>query len=199
VVRVDGVPFEKLGRQHRQVLLKTISSHAEKDIGDSEALEEWLETQSGGERSFRYEGVKFQTADGDTFGVPFELFPEQDERYLRPGWKQWLAANQAVDADQAAPADRTMADQATLYLRARSQLAGRERLVNMLANQLRIQTAFGLSYWRVQLYPKPGTTAPPMPVVVPARNSREAAAVALVEYPRHQVGSIARIDSILDP
>ena len=47
--------------------------------------------------------------------------------------------------------------------------------------------------WRVALVPRPGARLMPTTVIVPARNSRDAAQAALAANPGYTVGPIARV------
>jgi len=47
--------------------------------------------------------------------------------------------------------------------------------------------------WEVRLFPRPGVVSPPLSVVVPARDSRSAAAEAVARNPGFVAGPVGRV------
>jgi hypothetical protein len=130
--------------------------------------------------------------NGDEYGVPFFFFSDEDLRVLQPGWEQWKSAADAA-ADQAAQRERE-----DLYLQAQAQAYARDRQANRQIAQLELSllaTAAGVTdMWEVYMQPRRGVAGRPLSVVVPARDSRQAAAAAAAKYPNYVPGTARRLN-----
>ncbi|MFZ5831099.1 MAG: SHD1 domain-containing protein [Planctomycetota bacterium] len=197
---IDGQSYASFQGEHQHLILKTLSDKTDRTFRSPFDVNRWLAEQPGGRLEVTGRGVYLQTPDDLKLAVPFALFGEADRQFLEPGYEQWLAGSSPPAAEGtgepvAAPseADQALSQQASLYLRARSQLEEKERKTNIVRNQLVIQSAFGISQWRVQLWPGPRT------VVVPGRTSQDARRAAMARFPGARVGAIARISTPFNP
>ena len=121
--------------------------------------------------------------------MPFFLLADEDQKVLKPGWDEWLAAH----------SDNKYAQTEDLAFLLRSLAAARqqdrmvEREVAMMQLKLQAVEAGVTSLWEVTLYPTGRQTGRPQWVVVTGRDSRHATANALAQFPGHLVGPVRRV------
>ncbi len=193
-VRVGDLAFSLLSRQEQSVVLRSMSAQVKQEFKSEQDISAWLSSQKGQRVVLQAGGVELLEPDGNDISVPFSLFDEKEQQYLRPGWDDWFKAQQAKRGQKPTDADLALQRDASFHLRARSRLEEKERQLNMAANQLVIQEAFGISNWRVELISANGNL-PSREVIVPGRTSEDARFEAGRRYPGFQIGGIARIRS----
>jgi hypothetical protein len=173
-----------------QLLIPQIVGHFENlRNADRWALESWLVRQRGQPRTFRLEGVVFELESGDEYAVPFFLFSEEDLSVMQPGWDDWQAVHGRDDYD--AQAERAFLLRSLAAARHRDRQVQRE--VAMMQLKLQAVQAGVTSLWEVTLFPAAGQGGPPQWVVVPGRDSRQAAAAALQQNPGYVAGPVRRV------
>ena len=108
---------------------------------------------------------------------------------LKSDWDEWLAARRGDDFD--ALDDRAFRLRSLAAAHQRDQQVQRE--IALLQLQLQAVQAGLTSLWEVTLYPAAGQGGPPLWVVVPGRDSRQATAAALQQHPGFVVGPVRRV------
>lgn len=185
-IYVNDRQFENLNQVQQAMIPRIVGHFEKKEITDKKGLEDWIARQRGEPRTFTCEGVVLELPNGDEYGVPFFFFSTADLNVLEPGWQRWLAANN----------DRQQKEQQAFLLQSQSQAYQQDRearqQVAMLQLELQGYQAGLFDLWEVRLFP--GSAAGmPMQVVVPARNSGQAAQEALRRYPGYQVGPVSKV------
>lgn len=186
-IYVNDRPLENLPGVYQE-MAPGIVNHFEKTfLKDNEGVAKWLGGLTNQEKSFTCEGVLFELENGDRYGVPMFFFSKSNQSALDPSWKRWAAAHK----------DETQQDQESFYLRAQAQATDEnvEQIRHIAQVNLQIQgyNAGLFDLWEVALYPPNGFNYRPMYVVVPGRNSDDAARAALQKQPNARVGSISKI------
>lgn len=167
-----------------QIVVPKIVSHFKKvEIDDETALLQWLR-RNRGQHKFTVDGVLMELANGDLYPVPFFMFSEQDQKLLKPGWKAWSETKK----------DKQLQLDQSLQLQALAAKRERQRTEDIKMSRLNLQLqaySAGL-LWEVMMQP-PNNFGMPFTVVVPGRNSSQAAAAAQAKHPSFKVGPIARV------
>src|SRR5690606_12452420 len=114
----------------------------------------------------------------------FMFFSAKDMQLLQPGWDRWLAQKEEAEAQE----------RENFLLRAQTEAYHQNQQAQQQLSQLHLQmlavNAGVVDLWRVALIPRPGTGLMAGTVIVPARNSRDAAQAALAAHPGYTVGPI---------
>jgi hypothetical protein len=167
-----------------QIVVPKIVSHFKKvEFEDETALLQWLR-RNRGQHKFTVDGVLLELPNGDLYAVPFFMFSEQDQKFLKPGWKAWSETKK----------DKQHQLDQSLQLQAMAAKRERQRAEDLKMSRLNLQLQAyraGL-LWEVMMHP-PNNFGIPVTVVVPGRNSRQAAAAAQAKHPNFKVGAIARV------
>jgi hypothetical protein len=188
-IYVNDRAFDNLPEFYQQ-MVPAIVAHVEKlPRADRRGLQNWLTQQGGQPRTFKIDGVILETENGDEYGIPFFLFSDEDLAVLRPSWDESLAAGRGKNF--AAQEDHAFWLQSLAAARSRDAQVQRE--VAMM--QLKLQAVdVGLtSLWEVTLFPTAGNGSPPLWVVVPGRDSRQATETALQRNPGFAAGPVRRV------
>lgn len=193
-IMVNDRVFSNLPPVYQQMIPKIVAHFEKTEILDFDGLKAWFRKQKDRTKSYTCQGVLLELANGDQYAVPLFLFSNADQAALRPSWQRWEAAKQ----------DEQLREQESFYLRAQSQAAAQaaeetredaQQMRQIAQVQLRLQAYnSGLfDLWEVQMIPPNGSVRMAAYVVVPGRNSNDARAKALDEYPNYRVGSIAKV------
>jgi len=188
-IYVNDRLLNNLPEFYRQ-LVPSIVSHTERlPRSDLRGLQNWLRRKEGEPQEFRVQGVVLEMDNGDEYAVPFFLFTDEDQKSLQSGWDSWQAVygrNEYAAAEDLGYLLRTLAA-------ARAHDRSVQHEIAMLKLNLKaVQTGL-TSLWEVTLYSTAGQNRPPQWVVVPGRDSRQAANTALEMNPGYIVGPIRRI------
>jgi hypothetical protein len=179
--------FDNLPEVYRRMLPRIVSHFEGFQVEDKKALTDWAVKLKGQSRKFVCDGVMLEVQNGDEYAVPFMFFSDEDLQVLKPGWDQWLANHE----------NEARRQQEDFYLQAQAEAYQRDRQASqqIAAMQLALQAvdAGVTDLWEVHLAPKTRALRPQI-VVVPARDSRQAAALALSKYPNHVAGTIKRLN-----
>jgi hypothetical protein len=171
-------PFSQMTKLH-QVVVPQIVNHFEKtSIKDLKGLERALDKKKGLSEKYGVEGVVLELDDGQKFGVPFFLFSDTDQKVLKPGWKEWEAAAE----------DKKKQQQQALMVRSLANAYQRDRNMTQQIELLKLGSDW-FDLWQVGLVVDGQMTS----VVVPGRNSQQAAAGALAKYPGANVIGIQKL------
>jgi hypothetical protein len=188
-IYVNDRPLENLPGFYQKLIPQVVAQAENLRQADRNSLEAWLVRQRGQPRTFHLEGVVFETENGDEYAVPFSMFPDEELALLKPRWNDWLAAMNKKD--YAGREDHA------LLLRSLAAARHRDRQVKrqIAQMQLKLQAvqAGVTSLWEVTLYPAVGQGGPPLWVVMPGRNSRQATMAALQQNPGYVAGPVRRV------
>jgi hypothetical protein len=186
-IYVNDRMLDNLPEVYQRILPKVVAHFENTEIDDKEALESWVKALRGEAKTFTCEGVILELENGDEYAVPFFLFSEDALSVLRPGWERWLAAER----------DQAKQQQESFLLQSQAQAYQRDRLMNQQVAMLQLQMqgyqAGLFDLWQVRLFPGRGAAGPPLSVVVPARDSRSAAAEALRRNPGYVAGPVSKV------
>ena len=125
--------------------------------------------------------------NGDEYSIPFFMFSNEDQAVLKQGWSSWLS----VQDDHSQRDDHAFRLEALASSYARNEEQNRQ-IALMNLNMQAINAGLTAA-WEVTLYPARGNPNPPMWVVMPGRNSAEAAANAVNNHPGYVAGPVRRI------
>ena len=197
ILFVNETDFDEASTWEKCVTLGVVSFQADEDIDSKSDLEQWLVRHRRTQAQFEISGVELNLRGGFQISAPFHIFSQSDQSVLRPGWEDWLAAQAPSEDEEESLANSdhdkdAVAHEMRLYLRSCSRISHQERQLNMYANQILIQDAWGIPRWRVNLIPKPGTNAYPTQVAIAANSSARAWVVAANQYPYHQVAGVGQ-------
>lgn len=186
-VYVNDKAFVNLPTVYQKMVPKIVNYFEKTMIENETELNEWLAKRKGKPAEYTLEGVMLALDNGDLYGVPFFFFSEDDLKVLKPGWDRWVAAEE----------DREKKDQHDMELQAQAQAYQQDKMAQkqMMQMQLQLQAyqAGLFSLWEVQLYPGQNFNGQPVMVVVPGRNSDQAAAAAMAKYPGWTVGGVGQV------
>jgi hypothetical protein len=186
-IYVNDQLFENLTGVQQRVAPLIAAHFTGRPITDRAGLFDWLKRVRGEPQTFTCEGVQMELENGDLYAVPFFLFSDEALKALKPGWDQWAAKNATWEQQQES--------ELRLQTQAQSFQEGQTETNQLLKMQLQMQAyqAGLFSLWEVVLYPANGTGGWPLSVVVPGRNSAQAAEAALANNPGYVVGPIAKV------
>lgn len=188
-IYVNDRVLDNLPEFYQQLIPKIVATFENLQRADRASLETWLVRQRAQPRTFRLDGVVLETESGDEYAVPFALFSDEDLKVLRPGWEKWLAAHDSNELS--AQEDRAFLLRSLAATRVNDRQV--QRQIAMMQLQLQAVQAGLTSLWEVTLYPVAGSHEPPLWVVVPGRDSRQATETALQQNPGYVAGPVRRV------
>lgn len=183
-VYVNNQRFDKIPGVYREIIPKLVEHFTSEEISGEKGLKDWARDQRGKPRTFECAGVMIELQDGMLYCVPFFLFTDETFAMLKPGWDRWLAANE--DYDEKEKESFLLQAQTQAY----EQEQMRSRQIQRLQLNLQAYDAGLFDLWEVAMYPQAGANGIPLSVVVPANDSRNAAAIARQKNPSYVVGSM---------
>ncbi len=187
-IYVNDRLFVNLPDLYRTIVPLIVAHFEEVQVDGEEGLKEWVIKQKGALRYFEYDGVLLEVGNGDLYAVPFFLLDDRAQKILKPDWEEWLSSQDDLHAQE----------DLSLRLRARAtaehQYDAASRRMARLHLQLQAVEAGVTDVWEVMLLPPSNVYGIPIRVVVLGRNSSQAAAIARMRFPRHQVGAIAKVN-----
>jgi hypothetical protein len=188
-IYVNDRNFDNLPDFYKQLLPPIVAKTENLQRADRRSLQAWLVRQRGEPRTIRVEGVIIESENGDEYGVPFFLLSDEDQTLLQSSWDDW----KSIEGKDAAATrdDLALALQALAAARQQNETVNRE--VATLKLYLQALQAGVTSLWEVTLHPIEGQSRPPLWVVVPGRDSRQATATALQQHPGYAAGPVRRV------
>jgi hypothetical protein len=195
-IYVNHRVFENLPEVYQLILPRVVANFEKINQPDKNGLEAWLVRQKGLPRTFTIEGVVLEFEDGDEYVVPFFFFSENELQVLKPGWDEWLAAQQADDYYEQQDEAFMLQSLAAAHQQDREvQRRIAIMQLNLAARQATLQAVeTGLtSLWEVTLYPARGNAGPPLWVVAPGRNNLQAVAAAQSQNPGYVAGPVRKL------
>lgn len=197
-IYVDEHKLDDLPKAYRK-LIPAIASHIEQEvIEDEQQLMKWVKKQPYGKAVFQCKGVQIELDNGDRYALPLFLFEEADSAILQSGWHRWRQAQQQKQREDELLLLRAQSAARSARSRESSVDQSKRNTQQMLAiaelsMQLEAYDAGLFDLWEVQLLPPVGTSAMWQSVIVPGRNSDQAAKAALASYPDYRVGAIVKL------
>jgi len=176
---------------YQTLIPKIVAQHANLKWNSQFSLESWLIRQRGQAVTFHLDGVVLETENGDEYGVPFELFTDEDQKLFKGGWDEWKAAHGG--SDFSAQENHTFLLRSLAAERQRDQQV--QRQIAFMQLKLQAVEAGLTSLWEVTLYPAAGQAGRPRWTVVPGRDSRQATVTALAQNPGFTAGPVRRISN----
>jgi hypothetical protein len=188
-IYVNDRRFESLPEFYQQLVPKIVADREMLPRADRRSFENWVLQQRGQPRTFQVEGIVVELENGDEYAVPFALLTDDDLKVLKPGWDEWLAAhssNKYAETEDLGFLLRSLA-----AARQQDQMVQRE-IARMQLKRQAVEAGV-TSLWEVTLYPTGRLAGPPQWVVVAGRDSRQATANALAQFPGYAVGPVRRV------
>ncbi|TWT88208.1 hypothetical protein Mal64_16870 [Pseudobythopirellula maris] len=186
-VYVNGRVFENLPAIYQKIVPQIVAFFEENEVKDKESLESWLIHKKGAPQTYACEGVLFEVAGGDEYGVPFFIFSEEDQRLLKGAYDEWVGSQGDYESQQDA------AFELQSLAAARHQDAEVSHQIGKLQLVAQAATAGITNVWEVTLYPNGPLNSAPQFVVVQGRDSRTATQNALQQYPGSSVGPVRKL------
>lgn len=185
---VNDRRFDNLPSIYQKMIPKFVGEFEGEKLETTEDLMAWARKQKARPRTFTVDGVLMELENGDRYLIPFMFFSAKDMQVLEPGWQRWLAQKEEAEAKE----------RENFLLRAQTEAYHQNEQAQQQMSQLHLQMlavdAGVVDLWRVALIPRPGSGLMAGTVIVPARNSRDAAQAALQAHPGYTVGPIARVN-----
>jgi SLA1 Homology Domain 1 (SHD1) protein len=187
-IYVNDRPLGNLPEFYQLLIPKIVAQFENLQRSDQASLEAWLIRQRGQAVTFHLDGVVLETENGDEYAVPLALFTDDDQKLLKGGWEEWLAARKGND--YSAQENNSFMLRSLAAERQRDQKV--QRQIALMQLQLQAVQAGLTSLWEVTLYPTAGQGRPRW-VVMPGRDSRQATAAALEQNPGYVAGPVRRV------
>lgn len=182
---INDKRFDNLPGIYRKIV-PGIVAHFEGIEMDEKGFPKWVRSLGSSSKKYTCEGVLLELENGDLYAVPFFFFSDADLEVLRPGWEQWVAAQDSErDKEHYSMSMRARAN-------AERQKEAEQRQVAKLQLQLQGYQAGLFDLWEVAIFPGNGFGMP-MRVVVPARNSQQARVAAVMQYPGYRAGAAGKV------
>jgi hypothetical protein len=187
-VYVNDRVFDNLPEVYQKIAPRVVA-HFENlpTITDKATLERWLVRRRGQPATYKVDGVILELPSGDEYAFPFFLFRDEDLEVLKPGWDRWAAARGNYESQS------SMTDELRSLAAARQNDADVSHQIARLQLGMQAVQAGVTSLWEVTLMPGQGVAGPPLWVVVPGRDSRQATEVALSRNPGYFAGPVRRV------
>ncbi len=188
---VNDQRYDKMPGVYRKTIPPFVSHFEERGEFSEEKFQTWVRKLRGKTKKYVCEGVLFELENGNLYAFPFFFFSEADQQVLKQGWEGWVKA----EDDEAAR--QYHSDVMRAQARAKAAAGQREeaerRRIARLHLQLKGYDAGLFDLWEVALAPPANTRRAPAVVVVPARNSEQAATRASAKFPTYRVGAIRKV------
>jgi hypothetical protein len=184
---VNDRRFDNLPDFYQRLIPQIVGQLESLENSDRRAFEAWVLQQRGQARTFHLKGIAFETESGDEYAVPFFLLSSQDQSTLGAGFEEWLGGHRSDDHNQL--------DEIAFLLQSLAAARHHDQMVKRqiatLNLKLQAVNAGLVSLWEVTLYPSAAQGGPPLWVV--GRNSDQATAAAIQQWPGFSVGPIRRL------
>ncbi|QDU25521.1 hypothetical protein ETAA8_05900 [Anatilimnocola aggregata] len=186
---VNDRRFDNLPEFYQRLVPQIVAKLESLEASDRRAFEAWVLLQRGQERTFTLKGIAFETENGDEYAVPFFLLSPQDQEVLGAGFDDWLSSVRLDKQEELE--DKAFMLQSLAAARNHDQKVMRE--IALLNLKLQAVNVGLTSLWEVTLYPSAAIGGPPVWTVVPGRDSNQASANALQQWPGYFLGPVRRL------
>jgi hypothetical protein len=198
---VNNIVFENLPQIYQFMLPLIVQELEQTGEIDKKKFKNWVRSLKGKPKTFQLSGVLFELENGDEYGVPFFLFSQADQKLLKPGWDDWVAAKEDVEKAQresfmlqsAAAAYKKQEEYYAVAEEQRRRNEAFHRQIAIMNLQFQAIQAGVTSAWEITLNPQYGTYARPRWVVAYGRNSLEATQNALRAKPGFRDGAVRKL------
>jgi hypothetical protein len=184
-IYVNDRAYKSLPEVYQKIVQRVIEHYEKITVENEKDIEKWLEKRGNKDAKYACDGVILELENGDEYAVPIFLFSEKDQYVLTPGWERWA---QYKDDEKKSDHERLLLEaQTRAYQQTQQQTQIQQLQLGLLVSQA------GL-VWEVCLVPPQGVVGYPQCVVVPAANSAQASAQALVRFPGYTVAAARRVE-----
>jgi hypothetical protein len=189
--------YSTLPPVYQAIVKKSLEQLADLEDVDDRKLNAWMVQLKGAPKTYSMDGVVIELKDGNEYNVPFFLFSDESLKILKGGWDEWLVSHGENDYEskddesfrlQSSAAAMHQEDEARRQQAFNNEIA----VANLTFNAIRAGVT---SLWEVTLYPGGNNMGAPGWVVVPGRDSRQAAFNAMQQYPGFVTGPIRKVSS----
>ncbi|MCU0717182.1 MAG: hypothetical protein MUD03_13750 [Pirellula sp.] len=191
---VNDRPIENLPEVYQKMIPNIVGHFEKKTFADHQAFDRWVAAQKSNVRTFHCEGVMVEFPNGDEYALPLFFLSPSAAKVLQPSYEQWKSERQQQRAEEQEVESQRQND---LYLQSQAMAMQQQQQEMMKIAKLQLlmtSVAAGVTdMWEVYLYPPNGMFGYPISVVVPARNSADASAIALQRNPGFVLGPVRRI------
>ncbi|XZE35146.1 hypothetical protein SH501x_000631 [Pirellulaceae bacterium SH501] len=191
---VNDRPIENLPEVYQKMIPNIVGHFEKKKFADHQAFDRWVAAQKSNVRTFHCEGVMVEFPNGDEYALPLFFLSPSAAKILQPSYEQWKSETQQQRAEEQAVESQRQND---LYLQSQAMAMQQQQQEMMKIAKLQLlmnSVAAGVTdMWEVYLYPPNGMYGYPISVVVPARNSADASAMALQRNPGFVLGPVRKI------
>ncbi len=190
---VDGTEDSQVPEQVMTMLPRIVEHYETAKIKDLPGLKEWLSKHGKLPHIYPVEGVRIALPSGEELKVPIFMFGSAERALLEPGLARWkaLQKEKLEDTDRSRY-DRREALMLSSAARAYQQDQAFKNQAQLMQLDLLAIDAGVTDLWEVLLLP-PNPYAYPFTVVVPARDSATAQAVAAQRYPAYTVDATRKL------
>lgn len=187
---VNDRRFDNLPEVYQAMVPKIVSHFEGKKFENQRELEAWLTWQPGKEKTYECKGVLLELENGDRLGIPLFFFSAEEQAILNPAYERWASAQKVEEKEQ--ESTNLRAQTFWYHPPIESRDVWRIRRISEIQLQLQAYESGLVDLWEVQLVPA-GGQGMWRTVVVPGRNSDQAANAALRQSPGYQIGGIAKV------
>jgi hypothetical protein len=191
---VNDRPLDNLPEVYQKMIPNIVAYFEKTKFADHQAFDRWVAAQKSNVRTFHCEGVMVEFPNGDEYALPLFFLSPSAAKILQPSYEQWKSERQQQKAEEQAVESQRQND---LYLQSQAMAMQQQQQEMMKIAKLQLlmnSVAAGVTdMWEVYLYPPNGMFGYPISVVVPARNSADASAIALQRNPGFVLGPVRKI------
>lgn len=193
---VDGTQESDVPETIRSMLPDIVEHFETVKLKDMPELKEWLTKQGKAPHTYPVEGVRIALTSGEEVKVPIFMFASAERSLLEPGLVRWKALQKEkledVERSKYARREALMLSSAA---RAYQQDQAYKNQAQMMQLDLLAIDAGVTDLWEVLLVPR-NPYVYPFTVVVSARDSATAQAVAAGRYPGYVVDATRKLAGI---
>lgn len=195
-VMVGETVYKKLVPIYKEIVPEIVGHFESAKLKSERDLEEWLEKSGPAPHSYQLETVSIQTVDQGTVKIPLFMFDPRDRYELDAGFARWKALHEAEVAQAEKEnhlRDELIRARVTSRYRNNADVAAAVRESNFRMMQLNLLAADAgvTDIWEVSLV-APFAYAQPISVMIAARDSRTAEAMALKQYSKFTVNYVRK-------
>ena len=191
-IQVNGRPIQGLDQVYQMTIPKVVAEFDDQRVTSTDELTLWGRRLHGKEKSFDVAGVEMQLDNREKVTVPLFLFSDDEREILEDGWESWKTETaQEEDRQRDSFLARAAAEE---YQRNRESEERIDRRIRVMQLQLLAVRSGIANLWEVQMLPRPGVRARQVSVVVTAKTSAEATAMAASGYPAFVPGLVRQLN-----
>ena len=184
-VYVNGFQYSKMPGVYRKIVPQVVN-HFEDTKLTEDTFTDWVKDLKGKKKSYDCEGVLAELENGDHYAFPFFLLSKEDREALNPGYDEWAS----VKDDEKSKEEYSMRMRAQAMEHKKKE-AERQQFAKLHLMLSGVQAGL-TDVWEVTLIPA-NTRGMARKVIVPGRDSRQAAALAISKFPGYRAGPARQV------